>query len=269
MRLILFLFISFTPFLSFSQVKEIGIQGGGMYYIGDLNPNEHFKNVNPSFGVLYRQSPNDRISYRLNFLYGSVEGYDSQADSEILVNRNLHFQSDIYELGGKIEISFFPYIIGDYKKPFTPYLFAGISYFRMNPKAEINGNWIELQPLSTEGQGTSARPGTSQYSLNQIAIPFGIGFKFNLSDTWAMGIEWGMRKTFTDYLDDVSTTYADRTILAEEVGPLSAELSDRSTERINQPNSQRGTHTPNDWYIFTGVSLVYRIGGAADTCPNW
>jgi hypothetical protein len=268
------LLVSVTCLLIFTlssnaQIHEGGIMLGGSYYIGDLNPYGHFKNTNFAFGAVYRQSPNDRISYRANLNYGRVEGYDSQSTSELHQARNLHFRSNIVEVSTVLEISYFPYIIGDNKKPFTPYLFAGLSYFRMNPKAELDGNWIELQPLSTEGQNTSANPSKRRYSLNQMAIPFGLGFKFNLSKTLSMNIEWGMRRTFTDYLDDVSGVYPDKNILHKEVSPLAVEFSDRSIEKTNPSGYQRGSSNSTDWYIFTGISITYRIGGAADTCPIW
>jgi hypothetical protein len=125
---------------------------------------------------------------------------------------------------------------------------------------------VALQPLSTEGQGTSAKPGTRKYRLVQVSIPFGAGFKLNLSERIDLSMEWGMRKTFTDYLDDVSTVYPDPTILDTEKGSISAAMSDR-TGSTNNVGRQRGNSKNKDWYCFTGVVLGFKFREPAQKCP--
>ena len=126
-----------------------------------------------------------------------------------LKNRNLHFKSDVIELSGQIEFNFLPYETGNSLYPFTPFIFTGVSLFNYNPKAEASdGQWYALQEIGTEGQGTTSFPNRKKYALTQMSIPFGGGVKIGVADDFNIIIEYGLRKTFTDYIDDVSSTYA-------------------------------------------------------------
>ena len=196
--------------------------------------------------------------------------HDKDSDSDWQQNRNLHFRSDIFEVSGQIEINFLSYEIGDQRRYFTPYLFLGIGVFRFNPQAELNGRWFDLQPLGTEGQGIDGFE--NRYPLTQVSIPFGVGYKFNLWGSFGAAVEWGIRRTFTDYLDDVSTNYVNPSILQEENGPLAAELADRSFVALGADGTntdmQRGETNRNDWYIFTGFMITYKIGQPRIKCPG-
>ena len=160
-------------------------------------------------------------------------------------------------------MNFLPYFTGSAKYNFAPYIFAGLSVFSYNPRAQYNGVWYDLQPLGTEGQGTTAYTGRKTYSLTQIAFPFGIGCKFSLNKLFCFGVEWGMRKTFTDYLDDVSTTYVDPVQLEAEKGTVAAALSNRSITIPGQPSIEpgkaRGNSRTKDWYAFAGLTLTMKI----------
>ena len=145
------------------------------------------------------------------------------------------------------------------KYPISPYFFYEIAYFQMNPIAELNGNDVELQQLGTEGQGTSLsdkRP----YRLNQISIPLGVGIKFNLRKRLAISIEYGIRKTFTDYLDDVSGDYVDPVALSAFNGPLAGELSDPGLNNNGLSNIgfNRGNSSTKDWYSFYGIMITFK-----------
>lgn len=254
------------------RVPEIGILAGGSYYLGDLNPYQHFNHTRPAGAFFYRDqiAGSDRLTYRLQIAFGTVEAYDSESSDPALVNRNLSFKSNILEIGPMIEVHFLPYEIGSDKRPFTPYMFLGLTYFKMNPTGQYNGNWVELQSLGTEGQGTEYNT-KGYYKQNQISIPVGAGLKFNMTPRWAFGLEYGIRKTFTDYLDDVSGDYVNPALLAETNGVLSAELSDPS---INQQGSllsssgiSRGNPNNKDWYVFAGITLSFRVIEYT-TCPR-
>ncbi len=238
--------------------SEIGLMLGGSYYIGDLNAMKHFKNTNLAGGILYRFNIHSRLSFRANFTYGSVEGYDSDASRDVLVNRNLSFQSELYELGSGIEFSYFPFQIGHDRYRGTAYLLAELALVHINPTTEYNGETIELQPLGTEGQGTSASD-KSNYALNQLAIPLGIGFRVSLGKRASIGMEYGIRFLFTDYLDDVGGyRYADPAIIAAENGPIAAALSNRSLD--GSRFGRRGNPASRDWYSFFGATLTFRLG---------
>ena len=141
------------------------------------------------------------------------------------------------------------------KYPISPYFFYEIAYFRMNPVVKNeSGDNISLQELGTEGQGSSQNP-NKQYKSQQISLPIGIGLKINLSKRFALNFEYGIRKTFTDYLDDVSGTYVNLDLLESENGQLSSELS--KSYGVN--GLQRGNAQNKDWYAIYGAMLSYRI----------
>ncbi len=236
---------------------EMGFMGGASYYIGDLNPTKHFIYSKPAFGAIVRYNLSTRASLRFTGTYGSVYAQDAKSDDLFQVNRNLDFTSKIYELAVGFEVDLLKYRINDMKYPISPYFFYEIAYFRMNPMTSYNGNEVELQSLGTEGQGTalsSKRP----YKVNQISIPLGIGLKFNLRKRLAMSIEYGIRKTFTDYLDDVSGNYVDPDLLRAENGPIASELSNRTLDGGNLTGFNRGNSATKDWYAFYGIMLTFK-----------
>ncbi|MEZ5059160.1 MAG: hypothetical protein R2879_19155 [Saprospiraceae bacterium] len=144
-----------------------------------------------------------------------------------------------------------------------PYLFVGIAASSFNPKAKYNNEWVALQPLGTEGQGIGGND--SPYSKVAFAIPFGIGFKYAFNDLWNIGLEFGARKTFTDYLDDVGGTYTSYNELLAGNGQLAANLGNRTgeyldTEPINVPTgTPRGDNVTSDWYFIAGLSISYNF----------
>lgn len=240
---------------SYKTSTEIGFYGGGSYYLGDISPNRHFLDSKAAFGAVYRYNLSTRHSIRATAFYGNVEASDANSNYATLQNRNLHFRSRLIELAVGYEIDFFKYRINDMKYPISPYFFYQIAYTRINPMTDYNGNEVALQPLGTEGQGTTLSD-RNKYSLNQFAIPLGIGVKMNLRKGVAISMEYGIRKTFTDYLDDVSGTYVDGDLLRAENGPLSAELANRQIETTTELN--RGNPNNKDWYTFYGVMLTFK-----------
>lgn len=243
--------------------QEFGILGGTGYYIGDLN-NTHFNNIRASGGITFRKNFDRRFSFKSSALYTNVYADDANSSDDINKNRNLHFKSDVIELSGQVEFNFLPYETGNALYPFTPFVFTGVSLFNFNPRAEASdGQWYALQELGTEGQGTTAFPNRKKYALTQLSIPFGGGFKIGVSDDVNIIIEYGLRKTFTDYLDDVSTTYAG---LPSEFDNVTIELSDRSLDGPQQAGIARGDETNKDWYSFAGVTLSFRLKGNTKGC---
>jgi hypothetical protein len=247
------------------SMSEFGFMGGGMYYIGDLNSFNHFKNTNFSGGLLYRYNIHSRLSIRANVIAGSVNASDEGAKEAIVANRNLSFQSKIYEVAGGLEFNYFPFQLGHDRYKGTAYLLAQIGLFHMNPTTNFNGDVIELQSLGTEGQGT-ALSSKNFYSKTQLCIPLGIGAKLSLGKKASVNFEYGIRKTFTDYLDDVGAArYVDPAELAAVSGPLAAQLSNRSLD--GNRFGRRGNPTTKDWYTFFGVMFTFRLG-KPDTCYN-
>ncbi|TNE54828.1 MAG: hypothetical protein EP338_05780 [Bacteroidetes bacterium] len=261
--LILFLALGFSSFLLGQRANnrsksELGILAGGIYYIGDLNPESHFKNTELTYGAIYRYNPHSRTAFRSSFMYGIVKASDTDANNDFQRNRNLSFESEIFEFSAGFEFNYLPYKTGHDRHRFSPYLFAEIGVFHMNPKTEFNGELIALQDLGTEGQG-SGLSSRNFYPKVQFNIPIGLGIKASLSKNICFNLEYVLRKTFTDYLDDVSSyRYPNREELTASSGPLVAELSNRSLD--GSSFGQRGNPSTKDWYFSLMAGLSIRLG---------
>lgn len=251
-----------------AQHFELGATVGGSNYLGDLTPSGLWTSLGEthiSAGAFARYNILGWAAVRGGVNYGSIAATDSKAafGSE-RIYRNLSFRSNIFEVALTAEFNILRYEAYNLRRPFSPYIFGGIAVFSFNPKTEYNGEWYELQPLGTEGQGLTGYP--DKYSLTQFAIPIGFGIKFTRNDQWNFGFELGMRKTFTDYLDDVSRYYPDLGELTHVNGALAAELSWRTDEIMPDADppikgSGRGDLTDLDWYIFTGFFYSYNFFG--------
>lgn len=273
---ILFLLI-ITDKAVFSQRRkpstELGVFGGISFYRGDLN---NFSNpfifVKPAGGLFLRRNFNPRFSFRGNALYGQVEASDAETQSVLQQQRNLSFRSSIIEGSMQFEFNYLSFMVGAEKSyPATTYLFLGMGAFWFNPQANYNGDWVNLQPLGTEGQGTSLST-KEKYNRVQPSLPMGIGLKVALGDKGCLGFEWGMRKTFTDYIDDVSGSYVDPVLLAAEKGTAAADLSDRGNyidPALPMIGRQRGNSKNKDWYSFLGITLSFKFKQKEEPCYSY
>ncbi|MCK9611397.1 MAG: DUF6089 family protein [Bacteroidales bacterium] len=248
--------------------SELGVFIGTSYYLGDLNPSKHFLQSKLAYGIVYRYNITPRWALKVNAFLGKLEGDD--AVSKANEDRNLRFRSHIFDFSTQIEFNFLPYITGDKQRLISPYIFVGASLFNFNPKAELDEKLYSLQALGTEGQGTTIPDTKKPYALTAFAIPFGIGVKVSPHRILSIGLEWGIRKTFSDYIDDVSTIYVDSTILAAENTLAAAQLADRSlTNRGQHAGMERGNPKTKDWYVFTGLTVSFRIKGKHDLCAAY
>lgn len=266
---IAFLFLLLAALSARAQMwlgkSDIGFTIGGMNYIGDLNNQSMFGTVNLAYGGMYRLNFDERWSMRIDIDYGHVEG----GNPDYIARRNLSFRSYIFEGALRAEFNFFPFSMRDDHYVWTPYIFAGLGFFAYNPKAYFTdplsgeSDWYELQPLGTEGQGSPVAPDRTPYTLKQLAMPFGIGFKYHPSKSFTLSVEYGFRKTWTDYIDDVSTTYVDNEQLAYYMGEITAGLADRSSEvepgYVNAAGMKRGDDSLDDWFAYFNVSFTVSL----------
>lgn len=254
-------FLLCTTHILFAQRLHIGVFGGLAAYNGDLTDKWFPKKVtNGAIGVTGNYELTDNIMLRAGFTYAVVGGADRYSRDPALLARNLSFESSISEFSLLGEY----YLLNLYDQRISPYVFAGLSVFHFNPYAYDSSRKIYLKPLSTEGQGLPGYGDRESYALTQAAIPFGAGVKFAVTDRVHLGLEMGLRKLFTDYLDDVSTTYADPADLLAARGQLAVDMSYRGDD-VGNPvypakGVQRGKAKNKDIYYFTGLHLTYRLG---------
>jgi hypothetical protein len=228
--------------------SEIGVFGGTAYYLGELN-RVHFplKLMQPAGGIFYRYTYNGHYAFRAFINYNEIKGYDDYSKNAFENERKLSFKSPIIEVGGQLEFNFYEFALDKtLKRKITPFVFGGLNYFYFNPQARNNSGFIDLQPLQTEGK---------HYSLHQIAIPIGVGFKMKMG-RFGLTAEWGIRQTFTDYIDDVSTVYVDPSTQSADAQAM-ANKTGIPTQKII--GKQRGDSTSKDYYVFTGFTLSYRL----------
>ncbi len=245
-----------------AQKFSLGVFGGVSAYNGDLTEKAFPKKVtNGAIGITGNYELFPKITLRAGFTYAVVGGADRFSDKASQRARNLSFETAIYEFSAVGEYYFF-----DLERQFfSPYLMGGAAVYRFNPYAYSNNQKVYLKPLSTEGQGIAGYEASKPYSLTQLALPFGGGVKFALTNNIRLGVEVGFRKLFTDHLDDVSGNYVDQADLLAARGPLAVEMAYRGNQlpggnAYPDKGAQRGSPKVNDWYYFGGLHLTYKFG---------
>ncbi len=259
--------ILFFAFAGSAQYSEIGVYGGATNVIGDVGQYGLHIPKGYAFGGFYRYNINEHYALRASVNYGFIQNDDAESSFENRIERNLSFQSQILEASALLEFNFFEFRPGT-KKNHTPYIFAGIGIFSFNPKTEFEGNLIELRPLGTEGQGTSAS-NVGFYPEAASFFAFGGGYKWAIGNFTSIGVEMMVHRSSTDYLDDVSGQYVDPTVLIEERGELAAALADRSLSQFDKTNVFRGNPNTTDWYFFTGITLQVKFGEFYEKCSKF
>ncbi len=263
-KLLFYLALLLPGGLVHAQKLHLTTFGGISNYQGDLQDKRFtFKQANVAVGIGVAYELTDQLYVTANFKIGKLSANDK--NSNLNQARNLNFTTSLSVVQISLEYDFLNLNV----QKFTPYVFAGLSVYHFNPYTyDTAGNKQYLQPLSTEGQGFYNN--NKKYSLTQIAIPFGGGIKYALTDNLRIGAEIGLSKLFTDYLDDVSNTYVDEGLLLANRGPVAVELAYRG-EEINPAatypagGTGRGNPSGKDWYYFAGVTLSFRLGGDNST----
>lgn len=274
---------------------EFGLIGGFSHYSGELTNDKFFESrgLKGSAGIITRFTPHEVVTFRLSAQYGQLEGDDKwYEDQNDPLRRDLNFTSTLWDFTGAAEFNLNSIPQGQ-RSGVSPFVFIGASVFKYNPMSVFNydpnsaianfpginyatlenrdGEEIELQPLGTEGQETTEFNEIERYALTQVAIPVGLGFKFKMNHKWTLGLEYGARITFTDYLDDVSGSYVEPTRLQAQYGAMSAAMSVRTPtiDEITIEGTPRGDDSSNDLYGIFGVTFTYRIYGNREGCPTF
>lgn len=280
-----------------SKATELGITIGASSFLGDLGGSADIGRslftdmdlaaTRPAVGAYYRWNPNNKLGLRANLYYTQVFGDDALGGATdpaqagwARVYRNLSFRSNLIELSTSLEVNLLPYVAGSERFRFTPYITAGFGGAYFDPRTLYNGEWIQLQPLGTEGQGLPQYPAKEKYSQITAVFPVGVGIKYNFNDSWAMSFEVSHRFTTTDYIDDVGGSYANPTFFFQNydnaTASLATALADRSSGEypsITAPGEQRGDPSDFDGYSFIGLfSLSFVLTTQGNTqyyCPKF
>ncbi len=262
------------------QKGEFGITVGAAHYFGDLNTRASVNRPKPSVGAYFRKQFGNYIGLRISAHYAQLGYSDTYSKNDYQKIRNLSFNTNIWELAVQGDFNFFKFIPNDPNYLFTPYITLGVGAFTYDPYAYINGKKEFLRPLGTEGQ-MAGYSGRKQYSTMAMCIPLGVGIKYNLSEKINFTLEVTQRFTNTDYIDDVSTTYAGSGLNGDPNNfpdnpngtPSTAKLlQDRSYEVVDPANQlgrqgrQRGWSKQKDQYIIAEVGLSLNIG--TYRCPS-
>ncbi len=226
-RLFIYIFLIVNTLAVTAQINELGIFAGGANYIGDIGATTYINPQRPALGIIYKWNRSPRHSWRFSYTYATIEAQDSDSDVPGRNLRGLEFENTIHEFSAGLEFNFFEFDLHDSDNPFSPYVFTGINYFIYN----------ELY-----------FPGTTtpevDYRESQIAIPMVLGVKTRLNRRFVLGLEAGVRYTFTDNLDG----------------------SNPANENLE--SYQFGNLNSNDWYVFTGFTLTYTFGENPCFCPH-
>ncbi|MBL7882682.1 MAG: hypothetical protein JNL69_01330 [Bacteroidia bacterium] len=273
-KLIFITLIALSPIVTDAQyLWDFGGHLGASNYLGEMGGKSgtrrdfisdiKLSKTQITAGAFARYKFTPLISAKLGLNWVRIEGADYESSNPGRVGRNLSFQNNIIELDLQAQVFF--YEIPDlgrtyrYRNDFKMYAFAGIAGFYHNPRTHYQGEWVNLQPLQTEGV---------KYSKFGAAVPLGIGLLFTLEKRHRIGWEFNWRTTFTDYLDDVSGVYADPSSLSS---PQAIALANRRGELGNKPGipneanykpgSKRGDSSHNDSYLSTSVYYSYVMRG--------
>jgi hypothetical protein len=206
-----------------AQFLEYGGSVGAVTYSGDLQRGYNLKN--PSIGIspLFRFNFSEIVTLRLSVLAGNVKGQEKPIDA-LAIERQQSFESGLLELSGVFEYHFLDFKTENSRFNYSPYVFAGFGILNF-PDAPSNENVGALQPV----------------------LPLGGGFKYLYNKKYSIGIEFGARKTFFDYLDGIAD--GDQFI----------------------KDYQYGNPNDDDWYFFTAVSfsvILYDIPCPYPYTPN-
>lgn len=252
-----------------------GKKGVGGKFTKDLNMGNTEFVAGAYFGAMYKYA----VGLRVEANFGRVSAYDSVLSNTPITdiararyNRNLSFRSNITEVALVAELyplyAFIDRTTRDLEPPrFSPYVLAGIGFFNFNPQANLNNRWVDLQPLSTEGQGFAEYPGREKYKLNAISFPVGAGVKYELSPTFNLRAEFLYRSTNTDYLDDVSTSYIDEQAFANNLSGANLAnallLHDRQRGEYlpqTEAGKKRGNPKDKDQYFSFNLKIGLVLG---------
>lgn len=237
---------------------------GTASYYGELrNPGSAFQapKLNLEFGLEYKFHP--RFSAKSMLTMFQLKGDDRKADNPERERRNLRFVSDNIELAFVGRAQLFEDAPRYYqRRAWNGYAFLGFGFLWYNPKADLPATDWSGNPVPNAGSNVGLR----QYQTEGIAygnvglvVPVGLGMIFRVNPWFNIAVDGGYRFTFTDYLDDISTTHPGVSAFSD---PVAAALSDRRNE-LDLPaapaGTKRGSPNANDGYFILNIKVEYYL----------
>jgi hypothetical protein len=241
-----------------NSITDLGGQSSNKkIYFNEIN----WQNKNTAAGFYVGAMFQQIVGVRLEATYGSIKGNDSllpNTSSRRL--RNLSFRSDIREIG--LIAEFHPLNLGNREQPlmFSPYIMAGAGWFSFNPQGNLDGKWVDLKPLRTEGQGFTEYPDRTPYRLSQANLCAGMGIRYDVNSSFNIRLEWLHRYLFTDYLDDASTQYINPDLFSSYLSPSLAQQAKLLHKRIPVSSVTRGNPKSNDSYFTINLKAGITLG---------
>jgi hypothetical protein len=265
---ILILAIFASPFhLAGQQVSQELFFGYGLnQLIGDVGVNK-LQLLDGSIHMNYRIQRHPHYAFNFSYCQGELNGADSLSSLQEKKKKNLTIKSTFQSISTRLEIDYFPQSIPSYEFQHTPYIFGGIGLMSFNPMGEFQDEWVELQPLGTEGQGTILNE-ESLYSTRAWTLPFGLGYRAQLNNIWVVSLEANWTLTSTDYLDDTHNLYVDPVILEEQRGPISSHFSNPSSN-LFAPGTPRGNPQNNDSFFTLNFNIGIHIEAFMERCAKF
>jgi hypothetical protein len=254
------------------QKGEFGITAGAAHYFGDINTRAALNRPKPALGIFFRKQFGNYTGLRISAHYAQLGYSDVYSKNDYQKTRNLSFNTNIWEIALQGDFNFFKFVPNNPDYLFTPYITLGAGIFTYDPYAYTGGKKEFLRPLGTEGQ-TIGYKGRKQYSAMAFSFPLGVGVKYNISEKINLSFEVAQRFTTTDYLDDVSTTYAPAAFPLDPttgVPPMGFFLHDRSYEygtSIGIEGRQRGNSLANDAFATFQVGISFNL--QKYVCPKF
>ena len=253
----LFLAFCCIPILGNAQNFHFSVRAGYANYQGDLKAHSISLKQGRFLGSIgARYDLSEHLAARTYISFTGLRADDSKGTTT-MQRRNLSFRTKLLDWEVGAQYNFFS--LND--QWWTPYVYLGIGVFHFKPYTlDTSGTKYYLKPLSTEGEGFAA--GVKEYKLTQLSIPFGFGAEYALNEDMRVGIEFGYRKIFTDYLDDVSGAYVDQAALQSARGSKAVELAYRGGEVGAGPypaaGLARGNEKHHDGYYYVAVTYTVR-----------
>ena len=260
MRFLWFVYFSafslFTNGLLWAQRSEIWREKPGTWLLNaGLGPTHHTGDLaelgnvaHLQLGVTFDLALSYRVSQQLSYR-AEAQLYYIHAQQKYTRNyyNNLSFRSLNPDVWAGVQVDFWP--IDDRYRATIPYALAGIGATYMTPKALYQGKTYSLAPLQTEG-----------IAYNRLAgiVRYGLGLPLLSSERFKLHLEGTYTHVLSDYLDDVSSVYIDRSGMSL----LGAALADRRAElgtTLNRPGEQRGNTGKNDGYFTLMGRLIFVV----------